>query len=311
MTETSIDERKALVFESDAGSSRSKYVAGGLAILIAGWMGSGFIIPSGEAAEGPAKTAAPKLVSVAVRQSSAQAVEQVFVAEGQALPDRDTMIRAETAGEIAEVLVDKGADLEAGEVIARFDPAARRSDLARAEEEKRRAQREYDNADALLERGVATVDRVSQARASLAAAEAALTSAQEAINDTEIRAPFGGRLEALDIDVGEFISLGVKTVEEDNTVVFHKVGIVRAQTDGIWISGLPDDARIISIGQGFVNDGETVSPKAEDTAQAEPAGDVDAGIPEPEEAAKGTGQIIESDAADTDKQELVKAEDRK
>ena len=343
-------------------------------------MGSGYILPSEEAEPEAAAPAAARAVTVAVRESRADLVDQVFAAEGQALPDRDTPIRAETSGQIGEVLVARGTDLEAGQVIARFDTAAREADLNRAQEELNRAQREFDNASALVDRGIATADRVSQAQATLAAAEAGVTAAEEAIANTEIRAPFAGRLETLDINVGEYVAtgsetgrivdntpltisiqvpqqslrdiavgqeaevafitgdtatgvvrfvgtsanaetrtftaeievpnadgaipagisaqlriptgqvkahfvspailslntdgtLGVKTVEGDNTVRFHEVSIVRAQTDGIWIAGLPDTAQIISIGQGFVNDGETVDPQpeTEDAALAEAA----------------------------------------
>jgi membrane fusion protein, multidrug efflux system len=371
MTDTAKDDRQPLVFETDRGASRSRWVAGGLALAIVGWMGSGYLFPSDPAPQSAKAPVSPRLVSVAVRQSSAQSVEQVFVAEGQALPDRDTTLRAETSGQIAEVLVQRGADLEPGQVVARFDVAARQADLIRAEQERARAQRDYDNATALLERGVATLDRVAQARTTLAAAMADIVAAEEAIRNTEIRAPFAGRLEALDINIGEFVSigadvgrivdnapltieiqipqqslreikvgqaasvafitgetatgevqfvsrsanaatrtftgritvpnedraipagisaqlriptgevrahfvspailsldtdgtLGIKTVNDQNLVEFHRIAIVRAQTDGIWVAGLPEAARIISVGQGFVNDGETVDPQPEE-----------------------------------------------
>ncbi len=52
--------------------------------------------------------------------------------------------------------------------------------------------------------------------------------------------------------------LGVKTVDTDERVAFHEVDVVRADADGVWVTGLPEDARIITIGQGFVNAGEPV-----------------------------------------------------
>jgi multidrug efflux system membrane fusion protein len=404
MTETPTEKRQPLTFDTDRGSNRSRWVAGGLAVAIIAWMGSGYIFPS-ENTQSAKAPVAPRAVTVAVRQSTAEAVEQVFVAEGQALPDRDTTIRAETSGQISETLVKMGDALEAGQVIARFDIAAREADLTRAEQERDRAQREFDNATALVERGISTVDRVAEARASLAAALASVSAAEEAIGDTEIRAPFAGRLESLDINVGEFVSLGgdvgrivdntpltiaiqipqqslrdikvgqvaevafitgetakgevdfvsrsadaetrtfmarikvpnadgaipagisaqlriptgemtahfvspailsldtdgtlgIKTVNAQNVVEFHKIAIVRAQTDGIWISGLPDQAQIISIGQGFVNDGETVNPQADDAATMDMSAQPPVpGAPTPDAAVEGSGQIIETPVA--------------
>jgi len=399
--------RQTLQFESDRGSNRSRWVAGGIAVAIIGWMGSGFILPTEDKTQNTKTSVTARTVTVAVRASVAEPVQQIFVAEGQALPDRDTAVRAETSGQISEMLVEMGADLEAGQVIARFDIAARQADLERAQGEQERAQREFDNATALVQRGVATVDRVAQARATLAAAQASVISAEEAIKNTEIRAPFAGRLESLDINVGEFVSmgtdlgrvvdntpltisiqipqqslrdikvgqtaevafitgetstgevqfvatsadaetrtfmarirvpnaggevpagisaqlriptgevtahfvspailslgtdgtLGIKTVNAEDMVEFHRIGIVRAQTDGIWVSGLPDEARIISIGQGFVNEGETVNPQAEDDAEAEdsPAQEPVPGAPEADTQTGTTGQIIETDQSD-------------
>ena len=62
--------------------------------------------------------------------------------------------------------------------------------------------------------------------------------------------------------------LGVKTVAEGNVVAFQEVSIVRAQTDGIWVTGLAEAADIITVGQGFVNAGDVVDPRAETSVQA-------------------------------------------
>jgi multidrug efflux system membrane fusion protein len=51
--------------------------------------------------------------------------------------------------------------------------------------------------------------------------------------------------------------LGVKTVEE-GVVQFYPIEIVKAEIRGVWARGLPDPARIITIGQGFVRRGEEV-----------------------------------------------------
>ncbi len=57
--------------------------------------------------------------------------------------------------------------------------------------------------------------------------------------------------------------LGVKTVNADNEVVFHPVEPIQAAPDGVWVAGLPETARVITVGQGFVRAGETVKPVPE------------------------------------------------
>jgi len=64
--------------------------------------------------------------------------------------------------------------------------------------------------------------------------------------------------------------LGVKTVNADNKVVFHTVDTIQATTEGVWVAGLPETARVITVGQGFVQAGETVKPVAEGERGSEP-----------------------------------------
>ena len=365
-----------LSFDTERGAGRSKWVAGFLLIGVGAWMGSGFVLPAKDDVVATPVGSVARLMSVAVAPSRAETVTQYFVAEGQAIPDRMTSIRAEATGQIAEVMVEKGEIVGAGQLIARFDVTRNEADLARAQEELARAQRDFDNSETLVERGVATNDTLSENRAALASAKAAVINAEQSFANSEITAPFAGRLEALKLNAGEFVSagseagqivdntplsvtiqvpqqslrniksgqeakvtfitgeerdgivafvgtsadqatrtflaeitveneggevpagisaeiriptgdvvahfmspatlslgsdgtLGVKTVNADDVVVFSEVRIERAQTDGIWVSGLPDAVDIITIGQGYVNNGQTVDPQSEATLTAE------------------------------------------
>ena len=67
--------------------------------------------------------------------------------------------------------------------------------------------------------------------------------------------------------------LGVKTVGDDDQVAFNPIDIVRADTGGVWVTGLPERARLITVGQGFVQSGETVEAIAADAGNetTEPA----------------------------------------
>lgn len=360
------NEPEKLSFTDDTGASRSTWIAAALVVAIVGWMGSSFVLPSGEEAQ-DVEDAGPEPVAVSVETVSAEQVMLYFQAEGQALPDRDTAIRAEGSGDVAEVLVSRGEYVEGGTVVARLSARQAEAELARTREELARAQREFDNASELLDRGVGTADRVSEARATLAAAAAAVATAEEGIEALDITAPFAGRLETLSLDAGEFVQagaevgrivdnrpltvslqvpqqqlrrieggqvatvmfitgeeregmvtfvgtsantetrtflteievpnedgaipagisteiriptgtreahfvqpstvalspegeLGVKTVDDDDRVVFQPIEIVRAEIAGIYVTGLPETARIITIGQGYVRHGEIVRP---------------------------------------------------
>ncbi len=52
--------------------------------------------------------------------------------------------------------------------------------------------------------------------------------------------------------------IGVKAVDDNSRVVFHPVKIVDTDNNGVWITGLPDDVTLITVGQEYVGDGEEV-----------------------------------------------------
>lgn len=80
-------------------------------------------------------------------------------------------------------------------------------------------------------------------------------TAELRLPSVEVRAHFvSPALLTLD-DAG---SIGVKTVDEHGKVRFHEVNIVQSASDGIWVTGLPDESLVITVGQGFVAIGETV-----------------------------------------------------
>ena len=67
--------------------------------------------------------------------------------------------------------------------------------------------------------------------------------------------------------------LGIKVVNSDDRVEFLPVEVVRSTAEGLWISGLPEDTRIITVGQGFVFAGEKVIAVDEREIDADPAGE--------------------------------------
>ncbi|GAB4271594.1 MAG TPA: efflux transporter periplasmic adaptor subunit [Opitutae bacterium] len=61
------------------------------------------------------------------------------------------------------------------------------------------------------------------------------------------------------LSLNEHGELGVKTVDEAGAVQFHSATVIKSMPNGIWVSGLPEQARIITLGQGFARVGEVVT----------------------------------------------------
>ncbi|TVR82208.1 MAG: efflux RND transporter periplasmic adaptor subunit [Rhodospirillales bacterium] len=55
-------------------------------------------------------------------------------------------------------------------------------------------------------------------------------------------------------------TVGVKRVVEDGTVVFETISIIDDTPDGMWVAGLPERSRLITVGQEFVRPGQRVRP---------------------------------------------------
>ncbi len=52
--------------------------------------------------------------------------------------------------------------------------------------------------------------------------------------------------------------IGVRTVGTGNTVEYHRVDVIRDDVDGVWVTGLPEVATVITVGQELVVPGQIV-----------------------------------------------------
>lgn len=196
-----------LKFEDDKGAGRSKWLAAIFALVLVGWMGSGYILPSQPTQE-EAEDPAPRAVAVAVMASEAEDVELVLISEGQSIPDRDTKITSKVSGEVVSVATGRGDLVAAGQEIGRLDAATIEAQLVQAQTQLEQATSDLQKSTSLQQSGITTEDRVLQARAAKASAEAAVAAAQEQLENTVIRAPFAGRLNDMTLDEGEFVNSG-------------------------------------------------------------------------------------------------------
>lgn len=58
-------------------------------------------------------------------------------------------------------------------------------------------------------------------------------------------------------DQGEF---GLRIVDDDSRARFRPIKLIAQERDGAWVTGLPDEVTIITVGQDFVTDGQLVEP---------------------------------------------------
>lgn len=85
------------------------------------------------------------------------------------------------------------------------------------------------------------------------------------------------------LSLGTDGTLGLKTVDTENRISFHPVEIVRADAAGLWVTGLPAEASVVTLGQGFVQEGDIVEVAPADAETPMPSvtrvAPSDAGLP--------------------------------
>lgn len=158
----------------------------------------------------------------------------VLQATGYVTARRQATVSAQITGTMAEVLIEEGERVEAGQVLARLDDTAQRAALGQAEAQLaqaraqvgqyrarlEQARRDRERLDDLVGRKLVSRQSAEAARTeaeALAAqltaqqrfvdlAEAQLRSAQVQLDYTTVRAPFSGVVIAKAAQVGEIVS---------------------------------------------------------------------------------------------------------
>lgn len=139
-------------------------------------------------------------------------------ATGTIKSEATTVVKAETQGTVAEVLVRPGDHVARGQVLARLDTKPLQLALERAEASFRNAQVRYRTE--IEPDSVASGQSPSEARRAFARASSGLETAEVDVREAklnleraEIRAPFAGMIERVEVSVGERINSGEEIAE--------------------------------------------------------------------------------------------------
>lgn len=137
--------------------------------------------------------------------------------------DVEPLFRADlsfrVSGRVLARLVDVGAHVDAGQVLARLDPAEQQAELdaataavAAAQSQLRVAKATFDRQNSLMSSGFTTrvtYDRAQQdlqtAESTLESARSQLGTARDALGDTELHARAAGVITARSLEVGEVV----------------------------------------------------------------------------------------------------------
>jgi RND family efflux transporter MFP subunit len=158
----------------------------------------------------------------------------VLNASGYVTPRRRATVAAKVTGKIAEVFVDEGMQVDAGQVLARLDEVDALAQLHSAEAEEAVARAAVDDLEVRLENARRTLERTVDLRDSALVSEESLDDAETAVASLEaqievarkqivaaarqvdiarqnvencvVRAPFSGVVVSKDAQPGEMVS---------------------------------------------------------------------------------------------------------
>ncbi|GAB58906.1 efflux RND transporter periplasmic adaptor subunit [Rheinheimera nanhaiensis] len=170
-----------------------------------------------------AQDAAP----VQVVQAKQQALAQQLVLSGSLTAQQDAALSSRTAGLVASLLVDAGAEVRAGQPLLKLDSTLAQHELAQqqaafnaalvreAEAERLVTEAEQLSARQLFPQTELTLRRaaLAQARADATRAKAALAQQQEVVARHTLTAPFAGVIARRFTDVGEWVDLGTPVLQ--------------------------------------------------------------------------------------------------
>jgi len=347
-----------------------------LAIFAVVWVASGSITTDTDTVDSAAKTSSDlPLFKVRVAPLSAQPMTDTVTLQGGIKALRDIEIRAETHGTISTLAVQKGARMQAGDLILELAVSDRQARLQKAKAELALREVDLESSRKLRAKNLISENQHQQNVANVAAARASVKEIEVELEHTRLRAAFSGILNNLYVEQGDYVasgdpiatlvddsqiiitaevpqqhisrlklgqsvharlldgrritgtisyisnaanpgtrtflieakadnsgqvrrfgqsasvdiqlgeqlahkvspsllnlstegSLQVKGVNAENIVITREVEILRSERDGVWLAGLPEEFSVITVGQGFVANGDRVDPVIETGADA-------------------------------------------
>ncbi len=200
-----------------------------LAPLAPSWAQSYLAASAGPAKTGPAAGGkrgggGPVAVRVVAASMGTLPVQRSTI--GSVVPVASTQLASQISGTLAQILVQDGATVKQGDLLVKLDDSTIRAQIAKDEAQIAKDQATLDDAQAsynrtkhLVDTGVSAAQAgddaltaVKVAQGTLAVDTAAHAADEVALRNTEIRAPFDGRLGAVQYSQGAYVSAGTALV---------------------------------------------------------------------------------------------------
>ncbi len=207
------------------GCGQSVAARSALAVALLG-IGFGALLP-GCSEEAPVVSGVEIAPPVMVARVVVRDVVDRISATGQLVAKAEASIAAQISGQITAIGVEEGDAVRLDQILLEIDPERRELEVASAEAQLAEAAaqvveswRAMDRVQRLNKRDAASQARLDEARTALKlahsrknASEARLGLARHALADASVRTPFEGLVARRNVNVGEYLSIGMPLFE--------------------------------------------------------------------------------------------------
>ncbi|GAB3931648.1 efflux RND transporter periplasmic adaptor subunit [Mucilaginibacter myungsuensis] len=149
---------------------------------------------------------------------------------GQVRSIRHIELRAQERGYLEKSFVDEGAFVHKGQLLFRIMPQLYNAEMQKAEAEVDMNQIEYQNTKKLRDSNIVAPNELAMAKAKLKKAQAELNLMKVHFQFTEIRAPFDGIIDRLQVRPGSLVDEGdLLTTLADNSQIWVYYNVPEAE----------------------------------------------------------------------------------
>lgn len=173
------------------------------------------------------KEAASKLLVTNPLQMDTSIIDN-YVCQIHAI--RHIELRAQERGYLEQSLVDEGQFVKKGQLLFQIMPKVYGAELEKAQAEVNFSNIEYQNTKRLADSGIVAPNELAMAKAKLDKAKAELSLNQVHLQFTEIRAPFDGIIDKLQVRPGSLLDEGdLLTTLSDNSKMWVYFNVPEAE----------------------------------------------------------------------------------
>ena len=203
-------------------------------------------------------------VEVLIQSSKPYTPKQIL--QGQLTAERETRLRASTAGYVVEKPVAQGDNVSQGETLLILDDDALPQRLKQARDEQALAEAEFAGAQNLRRRELISQPELLRRQSTLSASTAQVAQLEKQMSDTRPTAPFDGVLDRVQVELGDLLQPGEEWARLIDDRHFTGVAWVSQQQIGQLSVGLPVTARLLN-GSSLSGEVSYISQRAEEATR--------------------------------------------